>query len=210
VLKVISRSTFDLQTVLKTLTESATQLCAADRGVIFMRDGDVYRVNSIYGYSPEAERYALGPLRASRGSVIGRVALEGRAIHVHDVLADPEYEAAGYQKAFGFRTVLGVPLLTDKQAELVTTFADQAVIAIENARLLNELRQRTTDLTESLEQQSATSKVLEVISRSAFDLRAVFETVAESSVKLCGADQAFVLRFDGEVSANGGDIQRFA
>jgi two-component system, NtrC family, sensor kinase len=137
--------------------------------------------------------------------------LEGKAIHIRDVLADPEYRAIGYQKAIGYKTALGVPLLrqgttigvfflsrdevnpfTEKQIELVTTFADQAVIAIENARLLNELR-------ESLEQQTATSRVLDVISRSAFDLHAVFETVAESSVKLCGADRAIIMRFDGEL-----------
>src|SRR6516165_4366326 len=212
VLKVISRSTFDLQTVLNTLTASASRLCEADRGAIMQRDGEVYRLASNYGFSRDAELYALDhPVVANRGSVTGRAALEGRAIHIPDVLADPEYNATGYQKAFVYRTILGVPLLregttigvfvlthdevnpfTEKQIELVTTFADQAVIAMENARLLNELR-------ESLEQQTATSKVLEVISRSAFDLQAVFETVAESSVRLCGADRAHIYRFDGEL-----------
>ena len=212
VLKVISRSTFDLQTVLDTLTESAARLCSADNGVIFQRDGDLYRFGAHYGFSPETVRYALEhPLQPSRSSMTGRVALEGRAIHIPDVLADPEYRATDYQQVFRYRTNLGVPLLrdgrtigvfsltrnevkpfTDEQIELVTTFADQAVIAIENARLLSELR-------ESLEQQTATSKVLDVISRSAFDLQAVFETVAENSVMLCGADRAIIFRFDGEL-----------
>ena len=132
--------------------------------------------------------------------------------------ADPEYTLVEAQRLGDYRTALGVPMLregipigvlsltrsevrpfTDKQIELVTTFTDQAVIAIENARLFEAEQQRTRELSESLEQQTATSKVPDVISRSAFDLQAVFETAAESSVKLCGADRAFIYRFNGEL-----------
>jgi GAF domain-containing protein len=223
VLKVISRSTFDLQTVLNTLTESAARLCAADRSAIQIRDGEVFRMGAIYGYSPEARRYAESyaldhPLRPGRDSVTGRVALEGRPIHIPDVLADPEYKAAGYQQVFGYRTLLGVPLLregttigtfslardevnpfTEKQIELVMTFADQAVIAIENARLLNELRQRTDDLSNALEQQTATSEVLRVISSSPGELQPVFQTMLENAVRICEAKFGTLFRYDGEL-----------
>jgi len=227
VLKVISRSTFDLQTVLDTLTESAARLCAATNGVIFQRDGDLYRSVTNYGYSREAEQYfAEHPLRPDRGSVTGRAALEGKAIHVPDVLADPEYRATGYQQAAGYRTGLGVPLLrdgttigvfaltrnevnpfTEKQIELVTTFADQAVIAIENARLFEAEQQRTRELAESLEHQTATSEILASISGSISDTKPVFDAIVRNLLRLFGTRFATVqLLHDGmvEMPAAGG------
>jgi two-component system, NtrC family, sensor kinase len=218
VLKVISRSTFDLQVVLDTLVESAARLCDADKCAITQRDGDLYRTAAHWGFSPELTQYAKEhPLRPDRGSMTGRAALEGRAIHVPDVLADPEYTASGYQ-SFGYRTALAVPLLregatigvfvltrdavnpfTDKQIELVTTFADQAVIAIENVRLFEAEQQRTRELTESLEQQTATSELLSVISRSKFELQPILQSVVDTAARLCRAEQSMIYRLEGGV-----------
>jgi GAF domain-containing protein len=217
VLKVISRSTFDLQTVLDTLTKSAAQLCAAEKGCIFQQDGEVLRLVANYGFSREAERYWLEhPPPVGRGSVTGRALLEARAVHVSDVLADPEYRATRYQELAEYRSVLAVPLLrdgttigvfaltrdevnpfTEKQIELVTTFADQAVIAVENVRLFEAEQQRTRELTESLEQQTATSDVLRVISSSPGELMPVFDAMLGKAVRICGAKFGNIYRWDG-------------
>ena len=219
VLKVISRSTFDLQSVLNTLVKSAARLCAADNCGVQMREGDEYRIRAHYGATREAVQYALlHPLRADRSSATGRVALEGKTIHIPDVLADPEFHATDYQQAFGARTTLGVPLLrdgttigvftlgrhevkpfTDKQIELVTTFADQAVIAIENARLFEAEQQRTRELTKSLQQQSATADVLKVVSRATFELQMVLDMLTESAAQLCAADMGILFQRDGDL-----------
>ncbi len=226
VLKVISRSTFDLQPVLNTLVESAARLCGTDKGFIFKRDGDMYRGVADHGTRPEHRDYIYRtPVAPGRDTVVGRVALERRTIHFPDILADPEYRWAEAQRIARFRTVLGVPMLregapigvffiwreevlpfTDKQIELVTTFADQAVIAIENVRLFTELQQKNealaqahAQISESLEQQTATSEILRVISRSQTDVQPVFDTIVQNAVRLCDGIFSVLYQFDGEL-----------
>ena len=220
VLKVISRSAFDLQLVLDTLVESAVRLCDADHAWLFQRDGEFFHWVTSFGHASDVraqlrDYFKSRKVPVDRGSITGRAAMEAQAVHVPDVLADPEYTWSGAQKIGGYRAALGAPLLykgtvvgvifvaktvpqpfTAKQIELVTTFADQAVIAIENTRLLNELRQRTGDLSELLEQQTAASQVLQVISSSTGELEPVFQAILASATRTCDAKFGLLYRIE--------------
>jgi len=214
VLKVISRSTFDLQPVLETLIENAARLCGADQGFIYRVDGELYRAAACHNVSPEQKAWIEeNPISPGTGTCIARVGLQHRAVHIPDVLADPDFTFAGARMG-GDRTLLGVPMLregvpigafslqrkeakpfTDKQIELVTTFADQAVIAIENVRLLQQLQERTHELQLSLEEVGALSEVSRAVS-SSLNLQEVLNTVAGHAVNLSKSDGCGVFEFN--------------
>jgi two-component system, NtrC family, sensor kinase len=215
VLKVISRSAFHLQPVLDTLVENATKLCGASYGAIFRFEGELLRVGALYGASSELnEVWQRGELRPGRGSCAGRVALTHRTVQILDALTDPEYEPFRAQRIAGARTVVGVPMLregsligviviwrtevrgfTEKQIDLVTTFADQAVIAIENVRLFTELQARTAELTRSVDELTALGDVGRALS-STLDLDTVLQMIVTRASQLAGTDACSVFEYD--------------
>jgi GAF domain-containing protein len=224
VLKVISRSAFDLEIVLDTLTASAASLCNADVAAVARPHPEGgYHHATRYNFPPEweglIETIRLYP---DRGSLVGRVLLEGKAVQINDVLADSEYAFPEHQRGGGYRTLLGVPLLregqptgvlflgrrqvepfTDRQIELVQTYADQAVIAIENVRLFDEVQAKTRDLSEALTYQTGSANILRVIASSPTDVKPVLQAIVESACELCGAYDALVRLKDGDELAFG-------
>ena len=216
---MISRSQADVQPVLATIARSARALCDAKFGNVYLLDGETISLAASDGLAPKAlAKFASGyPRKIGPDTVTGRAALENRVVQTTDLIADPDYSSAP-GSSVGARSVLGVPMLqhgkaigsigvwrdvvepfSASQVALLQTFADQAVIAIENVRLFTELGKRNRDLTEALEQQTATSNILRVISQSPTDVQPVFDTIAVAALKLCNASSAVVTRFDGEL-----------
>jgi GAF domain-containing protein/class 3 adenylate cyclase len=218
VLSAISSSKFELQPVLDRVVRSAARLCRARQGLIFRFEDGVYRFAAGYSinpaYSAIERRSQISP---GPGTLVGRAAMARRAVRIDDAWADPLYERKEDAKVGRHRSMLGVPLLRDgepigviglsrsrvdpfsaREIELITTFANQAVIAIENVRLLEAEQQRTRELTEALEQQTAAAEVLQVISRSPGELEPVFATMLEKAVRICGATFGNIYRWDGE------------
>ena len=219
ILRVIASSRTDLQPVLNTIAENATRLCGANDALIYRVDGTVIKRVVHFGPVPMAEGMAIREITPE--SVAGHAVIERQTIHVHDLLDErtrEQYpESAKLQELVGHRTVLVTPLVqegvavgaivirrievqpfSDKQIALLKTFADQAVIAIENVRLFQELQARNRDQTETLEQQIATGEVLRVIASSPTELQPVLDVLLANAVKLSGAKQGHIRQSDGE------------
>src|SRR5262249_21563867 len=214
VLSVISRSPNDLQPVFDTIARIAQRLCQAEHAFVLQRGEGGYRLVAANDAVPDwVTALKANPLLPDRGSLTGRVALERSTVHGDDLRADPEY-TLGPPLQHGVRSELGVPLVRDgevigviivgrtevrpftkRQIALVETFADQAVIAIENARLFEQVQARTRELQESLEYQTATSDVLGVISRSPTQLQPVVDTIVLTAKRLCSAERAIMWRW---------------
>jgi GAF domain-containing protein len=207
-----------LQMILQSVLETAARLCRAEKSVLFRLENGVYRFAAAYGALPayvELERAT--PILPGQGTVIGRVAMTRQAVRIGDVLLDPLYQKKADARVGGFRSAIGIPLMrdnepigvlalsrnavdpfSDREIELTRTFADQAVIAIENVRLFEAEQQRTRELAESLEQQTATSDVLRVISSSPGELQPVFDAMLENAVRICDATYGNIYSRDSE------------
>ena len=218
VLKVISRSAFDLPTVLQTLVESASRLCEAEKTTINRRKGTALYITEACGFSQEFMKAVKDlSIEPTSGLASGRALLEGHVVHIPDAQADPDYTFAEGKRLGDYRTILAVPMLregeaigvlvltrsdvlpfTDKQIETAQTFADQAAIAIENVRLFEAEQERTRELTESLQQQTATAEVLQVINSSPGALTPVFEAMLEKAMHLCNAAFGAMYMFEAD------------